>query len=54
MVTTSCHELFCFHAPPDGILGSLSDQCSDSPDGQAPTGLIGGTDQLTRNGHGIS
>ena len=38
-------------APADGVPGSLSDLCSDSPDDLAPTGLIGGTDQLTRNGH---
>ena len=38
---------------PDGILGSLSDRCSDSSDGRAPTELIGGTDQLTRNDHRI-
>ena len=41
-------------APHDSILGSLSDQCSDSPDGRALTGLIGGMDQLTRNSHRIS
>ncbi|XDA79514.1 hypothetical protein R6Z07M_009490 [Ovis aries] len=29
-------------------------QCSDSPDGRALTGLIGGMDQLTRNSHRIS
>ena len=39
--------------PPDDILGSLSDQCSYSLDGQVPTELIGGTDQLTRNSHRI-
>ena len=39
--------------PPDGIPGPLSDQCSDSPDGLAPTRLIGGTDQFARNGHRI-
>ena len=40
-------------APPDSILGSISDQCSASLDSQAPTVLIGGADQLTRNGHRI-
>ena len=40
-------------APADGIPGSLSDPCSDSPDGRAPAGLIGGMDQLTRSGHRI-
>ena len=34
--------------PPDGIPGSLLDQCSDSPDGRDPTGLTGGMDQLAR------
>ena len=34
--------------------GSLLNQCSDSLDGQAPTGLIGGMGQLTRNGHWIT
>ena len=33
--------------------GSLSDQCSDSPHSCTPTGVSRGTDQLTRNGHGI-
>ena len=40
-------------APPDSILGSPADQCSDSLDSQAPTVLIGGTDHITRNGHRI-
>ena len=39
--------------PPGGILGSLLDQRSDSPGSLALTGLIGGMDQLTRNGHRI-
>ena len=39
--------------PPDGFPVSLSDLRSDSLDGQAPTGLIGEIDQLTRNGHSL-
>ena len=39
--------------PPDSFPGSLSGQHSDSPGGQAPMGLSGGMDQLTRNGHKI-
>ena len=37
--------------PPDGILGFLSDWCSDSLDGRALTRLIGGMDLLTMSGH---
>ena len=40
-------------APPDGFLGSLSDQHSDSLDSQALAILNGGMDQFTRNSHGI-
>ena len=39
--------------PPDSILGSLSDLCSNSLDCRAWTRLIGWMDQLTRNGHRI-